>query len=1230
MGKNLSGTKLGQYELRERLGRGGMAEVYKAYQVGMDRFVAVKIMLGHLADDEQFVERFRREAQAVGRLRHPHIVNVFDFGIENDVYYMVMEYIHGGTLKQAIATRGRLVLPDALRVTRQMADALAYAHQSGMIHRDLKPANIMFTDDTLQNAVLTDFGIARILTESGLTASGMMVGTPAYMSPEAGHGLPADERADIYALGIILYEMLTGQVPYSADTPMAVVMKHIMAPIPSLEHLQLPPSVEIIIIRAMAKKPEERYQSAADMRDAVDDAILHLKSAPMPQPIPTSTDPLMATNVKPIASAIQPPTKENDPTAFTMGTAPPTTQKSPFVWIVGLFALVAVIALVVGAMSGVFEDSNVPEEDAPISVFGPPPQSSQQTPTATTDEIESIRATNTALAVNAVVSPRATATETDIPTATPLPTEPATFEPTAVAAAPTLSSDETPNVEAVSGVALLSNINETMDALDTRLINGVPLPQVIEETNALLETDPNNADLLAGLSTLYAMAYDVENALTMAERAVATAPDNIAALLALSQAYLLQDNAESALPPALEAFALAPDDPNVLWHLSHAYYDAGQFELGTAYLYRAMDSGVGGYRAARVVGAALLENLEDPDSALPYLQAADASPVGDIYTYYLLTIAYLQMDDIEAAYELTKRYASLVDDPSVLANFAYVAYRAEDYDQALAWLDAAARQQEGLDNETWVRALVAFTLGDLDTADLLFKHLRAKEYVDDWPFLTYRTEHNLLLDHAYVQWAKGDIPAAIDTVTLFIDTIADYVPEVYAFRAELYYELGNWEAELQDILQAIRLAADQEELNLALINEGLQEAVSIVFEEDATNVELAPYDTYYSFEDSEISYLSGLNDIHDDFITQIFVERDLSSALADLEDILRENPLDTEALYTKFDYLLNFAGNYAAAEEKLNLLREHDPDDLLTYLAQADFYMHWSQNNYEAAREILDAGLEAFPDNPHLLWRSAYLYDMMGEPLAAERDFIAARENGASGIGYAYVAREITPRLDELEYSLDAAIVVFLAFPNDPNYISEIIQRLLWLENVDEALTFARTVEALVIRSPYHYNDLAYAAFVAEAYDQMFEWLQIAYTLSPDSRDLSEYMLGLWAWYSEGDADTAISLLTETTYEDNNSRFINNEYGHVRWYDVAKIQYETGDLEGALESITKVLNDYEWWWELYVFRAQVYLDLGEVEAAREDLNAALGWANDAEAFAEIESMLDALPLIEEE
>ena len=155
---DLSGKKFGKYQLRERLGRGGMADVYKAYQPGMDRFVAVKLLHGHLADSENFIERFKREAQSVGQLRHPNILQVIDFDVEDDVYFMVMEYIKGDTLKSYIQEKGALPSDEALQIAEQLADALDYAHSHKMVHRDIKPANVMFTDMSRKHPVLTDFG----------------------------------------------------------------------------------------------------------------------------------------------------------------------------------------------------------------------------------------------------------------------------------------------------------------------------------------------------------------------------------------------------------------------------------------------------------------------------------------------------------------------------------------------------------------------------------------------------------------------------------------------------------------------------------------------------------------------------------------------------------------------------------------------------------------------------------------------------------------------------------------------------------------------------------------------------------------------------------------------------------------------------------------------------------------------------------------------------------------
>jgi serine/threonine protein kinase len=274
---DLVGRTLSKYRIVARLGRGGMAEVYKAYQPGLNRYVAIKVLHSHLADDEDFIGRFEREATAVARLRHPHIVQVFDFDLENDLYFMVMEFVEGPTLKAELKERsvkGQIfTLAETSRIITALASAIDYAHSRGMVHRDLKPANIMFTVEG--QVVLTDFGIARIVGATRYTLTGAISGTPAYMSPEQGQGERGDERSDIYSLGVILYEMVTGRVPFDADTPFAIIMKHIneSLPLPTMVNPNIPEAVERVILKAMSKNPDDRYQSANEMAKALRDAV---------------------------------------------------------------------------------------------------------------------------------------------------------------------------------------------------------------------------------------------------------------------------------------------------------------------------------------------------------------------------------------------------------------------------------------------------------------------------------------------------------------------------------------------------------------------------------------------------------------------------------------------------------------------------------------------------------------------------------------------------------------------------------------------------------------------------------------------------------------------------------------------------------------------------------------------------------------------------------------------
>ncbi len=231
---DLTGQKLGKYEILEKLGQGGMAQVYKARQPLIERFVAIKVMQTHLTDSEQFVNKFLREAQRLGQLRHPNIVSILDFDIVEGTHFLVMDFVSGSSLGEYLEMRKSLSPAEALSISSQIASALQYAHVKGVVHCDLKPANVMFQDATFQQVVLTDFGIARILDPTGQAQTSTVIGTPTYISPEAAQGLPLDGRADIYSLGVMMHEMVTGEPPYVGETPLSVMMKHLQEPPPDL------------------------------------------------------------------------------------------------------------------------------------------------------------------------------------------------------------------------------------------------------------------------------------------------------------------------------------------------------------------------------------------------------------------------------------------------------------------------------------------------------------------------------------------------------------------------------------------------------------------------------------------------------------------------------------------------------------------------------------------------------------------------------------------------------------------------------------------------------------------------------------------------------------------------------------------------------------------------------------------------------------------------------------
>lgn len=264
----------GRYEIIERIGEGGMALVYKALDILLNRKVAIKILRNQYVNDEEFIRRFRREAQSAASLSHPNIVSIYDVGQEAEIHYIVMEYIEGINLNDKIKGKGPLQVEEAIKISSQICDALDHAHHNHIIHRDIKPHNILIGKNG--RVKVTDFGIARAAASTDITQTGSVIGSVHYFSPEHAKGITQGEESDLYSLGIVLYQMVTGKLPFIGESPISIALKHLQEEMEEPRRINplIPQSLENIIIKAMRKKPDQRYHSANQMLDDLESCLL--------------------------------------------------------------------------------------------------------------------------------------------------------------------------------------------------------------------------------------------------------------------------------------------------------------------------------------------------------------------------------------------------------------------------------------------------------------------------------------------------------------------------------------------------------------------------------------------------------------------------------------------------------------------------------------------------------------------------------------------------------------------------------------------------------------------------------------------------------------------------------------------------------------------------------------------------------------------------------------------
>jgi serine/threonine protein kinase/Tfp pilus assembly protein PilF len=948
----------------ERLGRGGMADVYKAYQHGMDRHVAVKIMHGHLAESKDFIERFRREAQSVGQLRHPHILNIIDFDVHDDLYYMVMEYIKGETLKTYLEERKMLSQMETLSFSAQLADALDYAHRNGMIHRDIKPANMMFSDEHHRHIVLTDFGIARILDASSLTMSGAAVGTPAYMSPEAGKGEKVDERSDIYSLGVVMYEMLTGNLPFTADSPYGFISKHISTPVisPRFARSDLNEALDSVVLKTLRKDPAERFQRASELHSVLVEIQAELVSngaTPPPTRIPLPPQEAEAATLIQ-APALTPPPSSLDHEKTEIVTPPPTLANAQpdsrpgRPW----GPLMAGAALLIAALFGGIMLSNQGDEaDEDVQVSSP---TAIEISIATEEATEPAAPTPPPTAVEVSIATEEAAAEATTNEATEETTEQISEDSAAEAS---IEATEETTEETSDGLAPDS-------AAPPQSADSPPPPtEVANLTETAAEAqacfDEGQALLQAGEYEAAAEAFTC---------AIDLIPSFAEAYEGRATARGYYENSELPLEDLNQAIELKPDEPRLYVARSGFYRNLERYTEGLEDLQTALALGydVNNDHYFYIRLADMQKGLADYDGALESLEQALAYEYARADAYRALGDIYSLQVDYEQAIEayslaLENGYDP-GEDPSLYLNRAGAYIIAGDYEAAIADLETAT----GIDSENgqiYYELAEAYNAdGETDLAYDNYGQAIDLGYPEESGNAYPYYNRGLIAYYSYDDYeaALADFTAALE-----LDPGLEWV---YSIRGDTHRDLGNYEAAIADYMQALEAYPEDAFLyaNLGDIYQRLGDYV----------ISRGFWSQAIELDDSVPSWYTGRG-----YAELAMGENE--AARQSFETALEKGAYD-EYLFESLGHTLNNLGEHEAAIANFDLALSID--DSLAWSYQGRAYAYYVLEDYEAAITDFDQVVDLGSGDVYTFLLRGHAHKTLGNSDEAESNYYSAME----------------------------------------------------------------------------------------------------------------------------------------------------------------------------------------------------------------------------------------------